>query len=115
MELINDDILVRERDILPLNLLQIEVCIIYHVCKVYLIALFQHGLIVVIHLLGNIQKQKRSRIVCSFSQNSEAAIVITGCFVLLNKLHHKDDQLINILVLSGFYDLLINFLQITRL
>ena len=91
MELINDDVLVRECDILSLNLLQIEVCIIYHICKVYLIALFQNGLIVVIHLLGNIQKQKRSRIVCSFSQNSEAAIVITGCLVLLNKFHHKDD------------------------
>ena len=68
-----------------------------------------------IDLLGNIQKKKCSRIVRSFSQNRETAIVITGCFVLLNKLHHKDDQLINILVLSGFYDLLINFLQITRL
>ena len=115
MELINDNVLVRERDILPLNLLQIEVCIIYHVCKVYLIALFQHGLIVMIDLLGNIQKQKRSRIVCSFSQNSEAAIVITGCFVLFNKLHHKDDQLINVLVFPGFYNLLIDFFQITRL
>ena len=96
MELINNDVFIWKHNILPLNLLQIEMCVIYHVSKVYLIPLFQHRLIVMIDLFGNIQEKERSWIICPFSQNGKATIVITGCLVLLNELHHKDNQRIDI-------------------
>ena len=42
---------------LPLNLLQIEVSIVNHICKVDLIMLLELLLIVLINLLGDVQEQ----------------------------------------------------------
>ena len=89
--------------------------IIDHIGKVNLIALLQHRLVVVVDLLGNIKKEQGARIICLFPQNFKTTLIISGCFILLNKIHHKQDELDDVFILACFHYFFIYFIQIARL
>ena len=69
----------------------------------------------VIDLFRDFQEEQRSRVICLFPQNREAALIISGGLILLDKLPHKEDQLVDVLILAGFYDLLIDLFRIPGL
>ena len=115
LELINDDVLVGQFDVLPFNFLQVEMCIIDHVRKVNLISLLQNRLIVMIYLFRDLEKQKRSRIICFLPKNRKRAFIIAGSLILFDEVHHEKDELVDVLVFSALNNLLINFFQIARM
>ena len=56
LEFIDDNILVGQREILTLDLMEIEVGVVDHIGKVDLVIPFQNRLVIVVHLLCNVQK-----------------------------------------------------------
>ena len=107
LELVDNDVSVRQLQMLPFNFLQTEIRVIDHVRKVDLIILLQFLLIIMVHLLGDIQKQKRSRIVRFLPENLKSAYIISSRFILLDEFHHEQDQLIDIPIFTCLNDLFI--------
>ena len=69
----------------------------------------------VIDLFRNFQEEECSWIICFFPQNGEAALIVSGGLILFDKLPHKENQLVDVLIFAGFYDLLINLFRIPGL
>ena len=63
--------------------MQIGVGVIDHISKVYLVALFERCLVMMIDLLGNIKEQQGAWIIRFLTKNLKAAGIVSGGFILL--------------------------------
>ena len=89
--------------------------IVDHIRKVNLITLLQNILIVMIHFFRNIKEQQCSGIIRLLSEDLKSRLVVSGSLILFNKVHHKQYELNDVFILTGFDNLFIYFFKVTRL